>query len=192
MTNYNKQTLGTFFQTGDVPSGTDYQNLIDSQVNIVETSVQAMAGPLSATELITPRISAANVNVTGTLTTGTFTPSSLSITNDVTAGGQVYCSATRSSFLIVSALGTTQATGAPLVSQISRLKGVVDGSTTGFIILANRIGWQQTVYNDAVSANLWPCIGGAINALSSNAAFAMATNTQYIITHIGASAYAVK
>lgn len=174
-----------------------------------------MGGPLSTPELISPRISAANINVTGTLTIANFSITNASFSGTVSAGsinaagnifggsltttgdvsantGTVFASAVRGSFLVVSAAGTTQATGASLTAQMSRLKGVVDGTTTGFVILANRIGWQQTVYNDSVSANLWPCVGGAINALTSNAAFAMAANTQYIISHIGASAYAVK
>jgi hypothetical protein len=58
MTTYNKNTLKTFFQTNDVPDGNDYANLIDSQINIVETASQSMAGPLVTTELVTPRVSA--------------------------------------------------------------------------------------------------------------------------------------
>lgn len=61
MTTYDKTSLKTFFQTNDVPSGADYANLIDSQVNIVETSVQSMGGPLFTPELITNRVSASNI-----------------------------------------------------------------------------------------------------------------------------------
>lgn len=68
MTTYNKATLKTFFETGDVPGGTDYANFIDSYVNIVDTTEQSMAGSLNTTELITPRVSAAIVNVTGNFT----------------------------------------------------------------------------------------------------------------------------
>jgi hypothetical protein len=34
MTTYNKATLKTFFAQGDIPSGTDYANFIDSYVNV--------------------------------------------------------------------------------------------------------------------------------------------------------------
>lgn len=64
MTTYNKSTLATFFQTNDVPTGSDYANLIDSQVNIAETASQSMAGPLTTTELIAPRVSATNLSAT--------------------------------------------------------------------------------------------------------------------------------
>lgn len=72
MTTYNKQTLKTFFEQGDKPQGSDYANLIDSQVNIVETSVQSMGGALATTELITPRVSAANANFTGIVSANQF------------------------------------------------------------------------------------------------------------------------
>lgn len=235
MTSYNKATLKTFFESGDVPQGSDYANLIDSCLNQVETAPQSMAGALQATELIASRVSAGNANLTGTLTVAgqtTFNGSlslttvsatsvavsgkisgvtaafssivsaaSLNVTGDVSAvTGTVYASAQRvtggsyRTVLIVSAAGSTQATAAPLSSNgIVRLKGIVDGTTTGFILLANQTGNQQTIWvEENTSCNLWPCIGGQINALSSNAAFAMAGNTQYIVTHIKASGYSVK
>lgn len=67
MTTYNKATLKTFFETGDVPTGNDYANFIDSYVNIVDTASQTMASPLVVPEIITPRVSAANANYTGTV-----------------------------------------------------------------------------------------------------------------------------
>lgn len=97
MTTYNKTTLKTFFETNDVPSGNDYANLIDSQINIVETALQSMAGPLQSTELNAARVSAGNAAFTGTLTvTGQFsakanfkaksiTVSAMTITSNVSA-----------------------------------------------------------------------------------------------------------
>lgn len=260
MTTYNKATLKTFFATGDVPSGQDFANFIDSYVNIVDTSDQSMAGPLVTTQLITPQISAANANFTGTVSaasihvdgnlsanniwangsltitanisankgyfnsdlsvsgnitnainitaTGTLSiggavsAASLNVTGDVSAAtGTVYASALRMqaggiyrAVSIVSAAGTTQATGAALgLNGIIRLKGIADGATTGFMLLANQTGLQQTIYvEENTSCNLWPCVGGQINALSSNAAYGLAGNTQYIISHIKASGYSVK
>lgn len=93
---------------------------------------------------------------------------------------------------ITSAAGTAQGTAAPLINITTRAKGVVDGVTTGFALPANKTGLTQYIYNDAVSANLWPPTGGTINALAGNAAFPMAASTLYTIVHIAASAYAVK
>lgn len=63
----NKASLQALFQTGDIPTGTDYSNFIDSCVNVAETSAQTVQSPLIITEVITPRVSATNVNVTGIL-----------------------------------------------------------------------------------------------------------------------------
>lgn len=209
MTNYSKSTLKTFFEQGDVPSGTNYADLIDSQINIVETGLQSMAGPLATTELITPLVSATTISTPSNFAVGSLGvtrdvsaggsvfASAAQFTADVSAGGTVYASAARIGFTfnpvsIVSAAGTTQGTGTALATQICRLAGVTDGSATGFTLLANRAGWTQDVYGVNASANLWPPTGGTINALGANAAFALATNTQYRILHLTASAYSVK
>lgn len=225
MTTYNKQTLGTFFQTGDIPQGSDFQNLIDSQVNIVETSVQSMGGPLNTPELITSRVSAGNANFTGTVSatnldvtniltatisaniavlnslsvSGLVSAGSINVAADVSAtSGTVYASAMRSTngFIagtgIVSAAGTTQGTAAVLTNVINRGKGVVDGTTTGFAPLNNRTGLVQYLFNEGVSANLWPPTGGTINGLPVNTAFSLTASAMVTIVHLTASAYAVK
>lgn len=219
MTTYNKTQLKTFFETGDVPTGTDYANLIDSCVNIVETASQTLAGPLNPTELVTARVSAGNANVTGTMTiagqtsaenvnvggglsvSGASTLAGASFSGTVSAGALncadvsanvVWVSGARFSVLTVNASGTTQATAAPLTATINIGAGMGDGSQTGFILGANQPGRLQYIINGTVSGNLWPCVGGQINALSSNAAFGLTANTLYTIIHTKASGYAVK
>jgi hypothetical protein len=212
MTLYNKSTLATFFAQGDVPQGTDYANLINSQVNLVETVIQQMAGPLGTTELDTPLVSAATVNATTMLTatainiagtvsaaafngvTGTFTNANVTTVSAATVNAGVYRTSTP---VIVSAAGTAQATASPISSSvgITRLQGVTDGQATGFLLPSptGNIGVEQTlVCEAAVSCNLWPSIGCKINGLGSNAAFALAANTPYYVTYTQASAYAVK
>lgn len=92
MTTYNKTTLKTFFEQGDTPTGTNYADLIDSQVNLVETAIQSMAGPLSCTELITPRVSANTVAFGGsnfTVNALTFAAFSLGTNYTVSAGNSI-------------------------------------------------------------------------------------------------------
>lgn len=198
MTNYNKTSLKAFFETGDVPSGQNFSDFIDSYVNIVETAVQTMAGALSTTELQAARVSAGTGNFTGitsaaTLYTDTHFTGVLTVTGDVSANsGTIFASANRWSNGIVSAAGTAQATGAALVYTVNFGAGVADGATTGFLLSSNQAGRVQYITNGGASANLWPCVGGQINALSSNAAFGMAANTLYTIVHTKASGYAVK
>lgn len=89
MTTYNKTQLKTFFEQGDVPQGTDYANLIDSQVNIAETGTQSMAGSLTTTKLITPLVSAVQIDVT----TLTATSANINGGNISIPGGSVIASA---------------------------------------------------------------------------------------------------
>ncbi len=205
----NKATLVLAFEQGDTPSGANFADMINSSVNQNETTVQAIAGPINPTELITPRVSATNVVVTGTLSVAGITSagnlvldrisaSAAAIIADVSAGGTIYASAMRSTngFIgssgIVSAAGTTQGAAAVLTNVINRGKGVADGTTTGFTPLANRTGLVQYLLNEGVSANLWPPTGGVINGLAVNTPFALAASAAYTIFHISASAYGVK
>lgn len=177
MTTYSRSTLKTFFETGDVPFGQQYSDLVDSCLNIVDTTAQSIASPLIVTELIAPRVSATNASFTGI----------------VSAGGNVFVDGyIRNTSGTVSAAGITQGTAASLIYAINKAAGVANGVTTGFAIPANNTGRTQVIYNDVASANLWPPTGGTINALAANAVFPMAASTPYAIYHIGASAYAVK
>ena len=40
MAQRNKTTLKTYFQTGDIPTSTQYGELIDSSLNLTETAIQ--------------------------------------------------------------------------------------------------------------------------------------------------------
>lgn len=218
MTQYNNATLKTFFQTGDVPQGSDYGNLIDSCLNLVQTAEQDMGGPLSTTKLITPKVSAGTFNVTGLLTlnngsfTGTvsaatFTGNTANISGTVNAANGSFSAIVsavtvnsnqyRTNTIIISAAGTAQSTAAliSIATGINRLQGATDGTATGFILPSptGNIGMEQIVINEnAVSANLWPNTGCKINGLGANAVFAMAANTPYYVIYTAASAYAVK
>jgi hypothetical protein len=45
----NKASLIALFENGDVPQGTDFQNLINSNLNLDETGTQTLSGSISAT-----------------------------------------------------------------------------------------------------------------------------------------------
>lgn len=197
MTNYNKATLATFFETNDVPQGSDYTNLINSQVNIVESSLQQMGGALSTTELITPRVSATNGNFTVSVSSPAVFTDSMTVAN--VSADAVYASALRTNngtfnpVVIISAAGTTQATAALITGTFVRGQGATDGQTTGFLLPSNKTGLvSYFVHEGTVSANLWPPTGGTINALSTNVPFPLVASTPYTIFYKAASAYAVK
>lgn len=212
MTTYNRASLKTFFETGDVPTGSDYANLIDSNLNIVETGLQILAGPLQPTELITPRVSAATGNFTGNVTVSGVVSADRIYANNLVVSAVTLNNASFNSISgsaatlttmtitgpiyqgvgVVSAAGTTQAAAAVLINAVNRGKGIADGSTTGFTPPANNAGRVQYLFNEGASANLWPPVGGTINGLAANAAFALAASAMVTIVHLTASAMAVK
>lgn len=200
MTTFSKTALKTFFETGDVPTGQNFADFIDSCVNLAETSVQTMAGAINPTEVITARVSAGaikntgNTELQGNVSAGRLWVSSSAHVSalDMRGGRITNVSAMYSNVLTVNASGTTQATAAPVTAEITIAAGLSDGEKTGFILLGNQTGRVQYIINAAASANLYPCVGGQINTLASNAAFGMAANTPYVIIHTRASGYAVK
>lgn len=127
MTTYTKTTLATFFETGDVPTGTDYANLIDSQVNIAETSTQAMQGSLSMTELIAARVSAANGSFTGLLSAESFITTTLTASalaaKSLTLTGNL--NGTNGSFTLTVSAASLNVTG-----DVSAATGTVYASAT--------------------------------------------------------------
>lgn len=135
MTTYNKSTLKTFFEQNDVPQGSDYANLIDSQINIVETALQSMGGALATTELIAPRVSAANIVATQTVSAvsiyadnlfaNNLTAVSANLTfNNVTVAGTITASA--GNFNALTITGDVSATSGTVYASAMR-------SNNGFI-----------------------------------------------------------
>ncbi|MEE8234316.1 MAG: hypothetical protein V3R41_06525 [Gammaproteobacteria bacterium] len=51
MAQKDKATLTALFETGDTPDGTDFADLIDSNLNLVNSTAQSMGGPLITTNL---------------------------------------------------------------------------------------------------------------------------------------------
>ena len=74
MAKQNRTILKNYFQTGDKPSQSEYADLIDSQLNLEDTSAQIVKGPLSCSQQIitndlqgrtnaTTRIELGNTNI---------------------------------------------------------------------------------------------------------------------------------
>lgn len=78
MTAQNRATLKSEFETGDVPDGTNYADLIDSSLNLVDTSAQSVASDVTF---------AGAVNITGTL--GSITVSGAVTADSITVSGAV-------------------------------------------------------------------------------------------------------
>ena len=106
MTAQNRSTLKAVFETGDVPDGTNYADLIDSFLNIVDTTAQSLASDLTVPTLVaTTEVSSAQVNATEvSASVGSF--ATMTISGVVTAD-RVHASA--ATFSAVVSAGTIAA-----------------------------------------------------------------------------------
>ena len=62
MTAKSRVNLKAAFETGDVPDGDDFSDLIDSALNLTDASAQALASPISVPSISTGTVSATTVN----------------------------------------------------------------------------------------------------------------------------------
>ena len=77
MAKQNRTTLKGYFETGDIPNQNQYADLIDSNLNLSETSQQELAGGL---------------NITGNITSsGALKSSGLNSSGDISCGGNSSC-----------------------------------------------------------------------------------------------------
>ena len=58
MAKQNRTTLKGYFETGDTPTQAQYADLIDSNMNLIETGVQIVPGTISSSNIVV------NTNIT--------------------------------------------------------------------------------------------------------------------------------
>ena len=87
MAKQNKKTLKGYFETGDVPNQTQYQHLIDSQLNLSETGTQILVGTLSSSflEVENHITSSGNISSSGIITADTLTSNNIVFTPGATS-----------------------------------------------------------------------------------------------------------
>ena len=69
MAKQNKNTLKGYFETGDIPNQSQYQELIDSNLNLQETGTQILVGTLSSSflEVESDITASGNISASGTI-----------------------------------------------------------------------------------------------------------------------------
>ena len=83
MTAKSRANLITEFQTGDVPDGSDYQDLIDSALNLTDSSAQTMtskltiSGGVETTNVTAQRVFGSAATFTGAVSAGTLNAATL-------------------------------------------------------------------------------------------------------------------
>lgn len=91
MTAKSRANLVTEFQTGDVPDGDDYQDLIDSALNLTDSSAQTVtskltiSGGMETTNVTAQRIFCSAAAFTGSVTANSLGATALTITGATSA-----------------------------------------------------------------------------------------------------------
>jgi hypothetical protein len=120
MTARTRASLKTDFENGDIPQETAFSDLIDSFVNLQDTTQQSLSGDLSTPQLITAQLSAQNANIGDIAATngsiGTLSVSDLTV-NNITITGRAYLMASVSSgtTFVTASGGTSKAFNEPFV-----------------------------------------------------------------------------
>lgn len=198
MSTLDRATLKAAFQNGDQPQGSDYENLIDSMVNLAETTTQTMNGQL----VLAGGVSAASVNAGTMVLTGTFSGASVwgtiadfttisaqsisfsswtvptsgaAVNGNVTfTAGQMLATVDAS----VACISTAQASARLLTASMNVLKTVATAANDSVRLPGLYPGAVFSVFNDTTgSAKVFPPTGGQINGLGSNTALDLGPNS---------------
>ena len=100
MAKQNRTVLKTYFESGDIPNQSQYSDLIDSNLNLSETTDQTTAGGLNITGNIT---ASGNISASGTIFADNFQSTGgdvagisftddLNLTGNITASGNISAS----------------------------------------------------------------------------------------------------
>lgn len=160
MAKQNKTTLKNYFQTGDVPSQAQYADLIDSQLNLVETGTQTVEGNttfegnLSSSNIISSNhitasgnISASGNVIANTVNTGQGNNELYAMNQDVQTTDSV-------TFASITSSGDISASGTIFADNFQSTGGDVAGiSFTDDLNLTGDLTASGTISANIISAS---------------------------------------
>jgi len=192
--------LKSRYETGDIPTQSDYEDIFDSYVNLevsgkqtinsdLATSGEIICARVSASAFFIGEVSANNVYAsTGNFTTLNVTTNNSTNTNStfVSAGTvNITSRATGSVDVSVKAVGSAQATAKNITAAINLLVTVSAGTDDAVILPGGYPGWTQYIINSTTSTcQVFPPSGGTIDGLSTNAAQTLNPLGRMIVHHI--------
>lgn len=198
MSSLDRITLRAKFENGDQPQGSDYEDLIDSALNLAETTVQTLNGPIVfAGGISAASISTGSISMTGTISAATFwgavanvttvsaqtvTLSTLNVpTTGASVGGNLTFTAGYLGHTVdtsVAAISTAQASARLLTAAVNVIKSSTTAANDSVRLPGLYPGVRFVVINDTTqSARIYPPTGGQINALGTNAALDLGPNS---------------
>lgn len=153
MTAQNRTQLYTYFETGDTPSQAQFANLIDSSLNIADTSGQAITSDVSALKNLDVR---GNFTVSGASTyAGALTVNNsalTTLTGNVNIGGALVVSAAGGASTFSSLIVTGSATFQGGITLPSSANASVTGNIAVTGLTTPTGGIKGTATNDAAAA----------------------------------------
>lgn len=200
MSALDRTTLVQAFQNGDRPQGSDYEDLIDSNLNLADTSVQTVQGlVVFSGGFSAATITGANLALTGSVTADTIFATSLNATtvsaqsanlgavtlsaltipptSGLTVAGPVFWTTFGPNSSVdssVACTGTTQSSAKLLGAYFNVLKTVVTAATDAVRLFGFHPGALFTVVNDTTqSAQLFPPSGAQFDAVGVNGAISV-------------------
>lgn len=152
------------FETNDIPTQSDYGDLIDSFINLEASASQSMSGKLE-----TPAVSAAVVSA-----------DALYINSKVI----------NSKSINVSAAGTTQASATRITTDIAYV--LTNGDERAVVLATCEPGRVQIITNsNTTTLSVFPASGGNFIGSAENAPISLVKNGSMWVAHHTASAYGV-
>jgi hypothetical protein len=184
MTQRSRTYLKGVFEQGDIPTGTDYADLIDSFLSLETSSEQTMIGGLTLTS-----VNATNGRIDNLSVTTKVTAAAAEFTGPVSAASiWVDSKLIQSNQINVSANGTTQAAATRLTKDTSYV--FCTNLNRAVVLATAEPGRTQIIVNTATTALLvFPASGANFVGTAENASLALAANGTMIVPHIGVSAY---
>ena len=146
--------------------------LFDANVGTSQTVYNAGANPLSVYPVTSAQINGLAVNAAHVLAVGTSCTYWVLSSVQVIAMPQAFMSVGTA----LSAAGTTQGTATALTSEVNGI--TTAAASSGVILYAGAAGYSQIVYNGGANpVKVYPPTGAQINALGTNNAQTLGTNT---------------
>jgi hypothetical protein len=181
MTAKTRAQLKAEFETGDTLIQSAFEDVMDSNANLVETATQTFQSAI-----IAPRIDATVVSGASVVgAAGTFTALTASIFT-VTNREQLTVDAS------ASAQGGGQGGALAVSAAYTRVAGAA--SSQGLRLQGGFPGWFNYIYNDtATNTGVYPPTGGIIaGAGGANAAYIVSASTGFYFIHITSAFFTVK
>lgn len=176
------------YEQGDIPQGTDYEDIFDSYINVVVSAEQSIDSNLRTTkEFIAASVSANNFNAVSansvTSPIGRFTTVSA---DSINVSGKVIFGS-----FDVSALATTQAS-AVLINGTTNFIIFANGNDQAVILPTSERGREQKIINAAsTTIKIFPAVSGRFLVTAVNASLNLPADKTALVFHKGDDRYGI-